>query len=354
MLHRRQALISLATAAATPWSLFGAEQAGETRRTALGLVSYCCGLQRQAELGREISQDLFEPRVFLEHCEALGSGGMQVSLGIQDRPYCQALRQCAEQLDMFIEAIVRVPENEGDVDRFAAEIQTAASCGALAARTTVFPGRRYEFFDSLETYREYVARGRRSLQLAVPVVEQHRVRLAVENHKDQRSDERIRLFEQISSAYVGACVDTGNSLALLESPLDTIRALAPWAHAVHLKDQAVRPYEDGFLLGDIPLGQGDLPLKEIVQILRTTKSDIRFCLELITRDPLRVPVLNSSYWATFPDLPASELARALRFVHDHSNPGLQQVSQLGTEAQIALERANVHESLVYAREQLRL
>jgi hypothetical protein len=40
----------------------------------------------------------------------------------------------------------------------------------------------------------------------------------------------------------------------------SMEALAPFAFSVHLKDQALQSYEDGFLLGDIPLGQGSFDL----------------------------------------------------------------------------------------------
>ncbi len=64
------------------------------------------------------------------------------------------------------------------------------------------------------------------LEQAAPLAEKHRIPLAVENHKDHRDAQRIALFEHISSEFVGACVDTGNSFALLEDPLETVRRFA--------------------------------------------------------------------------------------------------------------------------------
>ena len=86
-------------------------------------------------------------------------------------------------------------------------------------------------------------------------LKKHRVAFAAETHKDHRIQERVDALRAIDSECVGACVDTGNNFALLEDPLETARALAPWAHAVHLKDQAVQPSDQGFWFGDIPLGQ---------------------------------------------------------------------------------------------------
>lgn len=342
-------------AAAAPISAWKFGLAAEDRpSTGLGLVSYDCAFRRRWLQRQNPEFDLFEPLAFLKHCQQLGAGGMQASLGVLGADAAGKLRDYASEHSLFIDAIVAAPKDNDDLGRFEAEIRTAAQAGVQAARTVIMPGRRYEQFKSLAEFREFEARGKQMLQRAVPVVEKHRVRLAMENHKDQRIDERVALFEQIGSEFVGACVDTGNSFALLDDPIETIERLAPFAFTVHLKDQAVREYEDGFLLGDIPLGAGCFDLKRMVEILKAAKPEIRFALELITRDPLKVPCLSESYWATMPDVPGRDLARSMRFVRTHRAENLQDVSSLPLEKQVQLEDANVAASLAYARETLRL
>ncbi len=328
--------------------------AANEKRTELGLVLYCAKHRRDDLLRRDPGFDLYQPQHFLEHCRSIGAGGMQCSLGVLDGNAALELRRAAEQDNLYIEAIVRLPEKTNELDRLDAELRTAAEAGAKAVRTTIIPGRRYEFFDSLEKFNEYDARGRRMLEQAAPLTEKHRIPLAVENHKDHRDEQRIALLEHISSEFVGACVDTGNSFALLEDPLETIRRFAPWAKSVHLKDQAVQPHPNGFVLADIPLGQGAMPLPEMVRILKAAKPDIRFSLELITRDPLVVTCLTDKYWATLPDVPATDLARTLRYVRDKQTDNLQYPSKLSPEQQLALEDANVRASLDYARDALHL
>jgi sugar phosphate isomerase/epimerase len=327
---------------------------GKPVRTGLGLVEYCLGNRRRAMKRKEAPADLSEPMTFLDVCHGMGAGGIQMNLGVRDEAYCERLRQQADHYGMYIEGIIRPPSDESDVDRFERQVETAARAGAHAVRTVIIPGRRYEFFDSLEKFREFDARGRRSLELAAPVVEKHQVPLAVENHKDHRIEQRVALLKHIDSEYVGACIDTGNNLALLEDPVELTRALMPWARSVHLKDQAVREYTEGFLLGDVPLGQGCIDLKTIVSMVRRRCERIRFSLELITRDPLKVPCLTQGYWATFPDVPASDLAGTLALVRHRSAENLQQVSALSQEERVALEASNVKRSLEYARDPLGL
>lgn len=353
-LTRRRVLKQLSGALATGLFAGVPSLAAKSDRTGLGLVLYCARFRRDSLRRRDPDFNLYQPQHFLEHCRNIGAGGMQSSLGVLEADAARELRRTAEKNNLYIEAIVRLPDKKNDLDRLDAELRTAVAVGAKAVRTTIIPGRRYEFFDSLEKFNEYGARGRRMLEQAAPLAEKHRIPLAVENHKDHRDEQRIALFEHISSEFVGACVDTGNSFALLEDPLETARRFAPWAKSVHLKDQALQPHADGFLLADIPLGQGAMPLPEIVRILKTAKPDIRFSLELITRDPLVVTCLTEKYWSTLPGVPAADLARALRYVRDKQTDNLQYPSTLTPDQQLALEDANVRASLDYARETLHL
>jgi sugar phosphate isomerase/epimerase len=325
---------------------------GTRTRTGVGITSYCFGWRQQAEKRRDPGTDIFEPLTFLEYCHRLGAGGVQAPLGIRDESYAVKLREQAERFEMYIEGIIEAPTEANPIELFERGVRTAAWAGARCLRTAIIPGRRYEYFDSIERWRDYVKRGRQSLELAEPVLARHRVPLAVENHKDTRVPERLDLFKRISSEWIGACVDVGNSIALLEDPIDVVEAYAPWALSVHLKDHAVGLYPEGFLLADVPLGQGFLDLKKMVAILRQAKPHLRFTLEVITRDPLKVPCLTDKYWITFNDVPGRDLARTLRMVQDHQAKALPAVSVLPLEERVAREAANVNISLAYAREHL--
>ena len=328
--------------------------AGEPNRKRLGVVVYCLGKQRGLMKKADPKQDLFEPVTYLEYCRELGAGGIQLPLGIRDDAYSSVLGEKARQYGMFVEGIVGPPRDENDLGRFDREMATAARAGARAVRTVIIPGRRYERFGSMEEYREFDRRGRESLKLAEPVAARHRVCLAVENHKDHRLEERVAMLKEIDSRWIGACVDFGNNFALLEDPLEVVEALAPWAASVHVKDQAVREYEDGFLFADIRLGQGFLDLKQMVAILREKRPQLDFSLELITRDPLEVPCLADKYWVTFAEVAGHDLARTLRTVRGQAAVELPNVGRLSMEAQAAMESENVKKSLAYAAAELGL
>ena len=351
-MNRREMLLTTAGLSASlmagPAGLFG-QTAAEKKR--LGVVVYCLGIRSRWEKSRG-QGDLSDPIRFLKYCHRLNAGGMQVPLGIRDETYTAKLRENAQVYGMFIEGILGLPHKEADVERFEAGVRTAKRAGADVARVVIIPGRRYERFGSADEFRQFAARGQKSLELAEPVAARHRLRLAVENHKDQRIPERLDLLKRISSEYVGACVDMGNSFALLEDPIEVVEAYAPWAFTVHLKDQAVREYADGFLFADAVLGDGFLDLPRMVDILKKAKPEIRLNLEIITRDPLKVPCLTEEYWATFADVPGRDLARTLRTVRASAAEHLVEVSKLPPEAQVQLEAQNVMRCLAYAAKHL--
>lgn len=324
---------------------------GPNPRQRLGIVVYSYGIRR----GAEPKGPLQDPLGFVEHCRKIGAGGVQIGLGNRDADYRARFRQRVEAAGMYVEGMVRLPTEAREVESFEREIDTARACGATVVRAALLSGRRYEVFKTAQEFRDFRDRSRRSLALARPVVEKHKLRLAIENHKDWRSAELIELLREVRSPHIGACVDTGNSIALLEPPDETVDALAPFAFTTHLKDMGVEEYADGFLLSEVPLGSGILDLPRVLRALRQANPDIRFNLEMITRDPLRIPCLSRGYWATLEDVPARRLAAMLTLVRSNAaRGGLPRPSTLEAARRIEREEENVRSSLRVAREKLEL
>lgn len=321
----------------------------------LGLVIHSFMVRAAADRDRPRAERFSDPLRFLEHARSVGAQGVQVGLGVRDEAGARAIRGQAESASMYLEGIIALPRDESDRDRFESEVRTAKQAGATIVRTVMLSGRRYETFSTAEAFHRFAEASAHSLKLAAPIVARHDVLLAVENHKDWRADELLAILKRVGNEHVGVCLDTGNSVALLEDPMDVIEALAPRTFTTHFKDMGVDEYRDGFLLSEVPLGTGVLDLPRAVRILRSARPEIRFNIEMITRDPLRVPCLAPNYWTTFPDLPGRHLARMLSFVRAHhpSQP-LPRISQLSRADQIRVEDENVARCLAFARERLGL
>jgi sugar phosphate isomerase/epimerase len=351
-LTRRRMLA--ACAAALPALASVSRAAGPAEKKGrLGVVIHSYAIRQAADRASN-TPGLSDPLAFVEHCHAVGAEGVQTGLGKRDAAYVGQLRDRLREWGMYVEGSVRLPEDRDDVERFTAEVRTAKESGATVLRTVLLNGRRYEVFASAGDFRKWVERSLRSLTLAEPVAARHGVVLAVENHKDYRAGELAGVLRRLDSGHVGACVDTGNNLALLEDPLEVVEALAPWARSTHLKDMAVAEHREGFLLAEVPLGEGLLDLKKVVAVLRRTRPEVRFNLEMITRDPLLVPCLGTKYWATSEGVSGRQLARILAMVRDRGSRPLPRISELPREQQLAVEEQNVRKSLAHAREHLEL
>lgn len=309
-------------------------------RPRMGVVVHSYGIRRGAE------KEFQDPFTFLEYCRTIGAGGVQANLGARDDASCDKLRAHAEKHNLFIEASIALPRDKADADRFAAEVRAAKRCGADVFRTVLMNGRRYEAFDSAEAFRTFFDRAKESLALARPAVEKHELRMAVENHKDLQAPDLLALVKKQDSPLVGVCLDTGNNVALLEHPQETAELLAPVTFTTHVKDMGVEEYADGFLLSEVPIGAGFLDLPKVVAAVRKANPRARLNLEMITRDPLKIPVLTPKYWATLEAVPARRLAEMLALVRAKAGKQpLPRPGSLAKDEQLRREDDNVRASL---------
>jgi len=345
----------LGACAGTVSALGAAPAEASAGHGSMGLVIHSFPVRTAGDRGRRREDRFSDPARFLDHARSLGAGGVQVGLGALDDAAADGLRDRALAASMYLEGIVSLPRDQADSVRFEAEIRTAKRAGALVVRTVMLSGRRYETFATAAAFHGAAEASTHALGLAAPVVARHDILLAVENHKDWRADELLAILKRVGNDHVGVCVDTGNSIALLEDPMEVVEALAPRAFSSHLKDMGLEEYRQGFLLAEVPLGAGILDLPRVIRTLRAARPEIRLNLEMITRDPLKVPCLSAGYWATFLDLPGRHLARALSLVRDHppSQP-LPRISALPREEQLRAEDENIRRCLTFSREKLGL
>ena len=292
-------------------------------RCSMGIASTCYPRNRQ----------LTEPFALLAHAADLGAGVIQAALPADPAHF----RAECERRGMYYEAMIGLRQASDE-----SVLKRALDAGALCARVACLAGRRYETFDSLEAWHQWVRDTKVSLAGAVKAAERVRLPLAVENHKDWTAEELPALLKSYSSEYLAVCLDTGNNIALLDDPYEAIDALAPYAISVHFKDVGVASHHDGFLLAEVPLGEGMLDLARIVKTIRRA----RFNLEMLTREPLVVPCLTEKYWATFENRAPQRLAHALRLVRDHDMPL--------DHPTLPQEEENVRKCLHVARERLGL
>jgi sugar phosphate isomerase/epimerase len=349
-LTRRDLIRGAAAAAPLLWA--GPTRADDSRGR-LGVCTYSYQLHWAAARQNQPDLPFRDALGFLDHCHRVGAGGVQVVVGPWEPGYAAKVRAKADALGMYVEGQVGLPQAPEDVERFDGQIRIAGEAGMDVVRAVCLGGRRYETFATAADYARFADRSRQALALSEPVVRRHRVRLAIENHKDFRAPELLDLLKRLGSEFVGVCVDTGNSVALLEDPLAVVGSLAPVAVTTHFKDMAVEESADGFRLAEVPLGDGYLDLAKVAAVLRRANPAIRFNLEMITRDPLSVPCLTDKYWATMETVPGRDLARTLATVRAKApRQPLPRVSGLSPAEKLKREEENVRACFAFARRRL--
>jgi 3-oxoisoapionate decarboxylase len=299
-----------------------------------------------------------QPFDIVAHCHGIGLGGVQTNPASTDPDAIKEFRRRLEAWNMHLTCDPRLPREESEVDEFEVQVKAFKEAGAAALHAAM-TGRRYEDFDSLEQFRHMFEQCRKSVELAEPILRRHQMRLGIENHKGWRSAEQVAWLKRLGSEWVGVCLDFGNNFALCEDPMDTVQTLAPYTFFAHIKDIAVEEYQDGFLLSEVPFGDGFLDLKQILAILRKKDPNMIFDLEMITRDPLKVPLLTPKYWATFDDayspLPGRDLARVLMITRRNRPKGpLPHTSHLNPDAQVKAEDDCNMKCIEYAKRNLSL
>jgi sugar phosphate isomerase/epimerase len=298
---------------------------------------------------------LFAADRLLQLAASLGMAGAHGGMPDIDVDWARRTRRLKEELGLYLEIQTFLPRAGEDPGVFEQAVKVARAAGASSLRVVCLLGRRYEMFDSRAAWEEAVSGFHRQIAVAVPIVERHKMRLGIENHKDWRVDQQVALLRQYSSEYVGVTLDTGNNLSILDHPEETVEKLAPWTFNTHFKDMAVEETEDGFLMSEVPLGEGMLDLPRMVKTIRAARPDVYFSLEMITRDPLLVPCLTETYWASFTEIPGADLARFLRRMRaSKPRSPLPRISGLSDAERYALEVDLVNRSLAYATTHLSL
>jgi sugar phosphate isomerase/epimerase len=267
---------------------------------ATGLSAHLRGLDGVAKGLRE------DPVAFLDYTRSLGGGGVQIGV-YKDLP---RFRARLEALGMYYEGQAQLPSHrDGDYGPFEASLKAAAALGATCVRAVIRSpeagtGRRHETFKDLNDCYSWVLDANIIIERATRIAEKSRIAIALENHKDRTVREHVALLARISSLHLGALIDPGNNMSFMETPEETVTALAPFVKACSLKDMGVGPYSEGLLLLEVLFDTGLTDQAKLFAIMRKANPAVQPTTELIARDPLKVPVLTERYQRVFADAQA--------------------------------------------------
>jgi len=258
----------------------------------------------------------------VEYANEKGLGAAHTSLPADLDPVAvKKLRDQSEKYDMRLTVGLRTAKSDTDLPKYEAAVKAAAEMGGrVVCVHDPFSGRRYEQFKSAADFHVFDAACKAAVRRVEPILRKYKMPLAIENHKGWRSEELAAWVRSTGSEYVGVCLDLVNNVSLIETPQQTIDTLAPYTIFVSFKDIGVDFYNDGILLSEVAFGDGELDLPGIVARFQKKDPKMLFQLEMLTRDPLKVPIFTEQYWKVYDDkspAPPRDLAMLVGWIRSH-------------------------------------
>jgi 3-oxoisoapionate decarboxylase len=189
------------------------------------------------------------------------------------------------------------------------------------------------------------------------------VKIAVENHSgDMEARELRTVIEEAGKDFVGACLDTGNPMWLMEDPLETLETLAPYVVTSHMRDSCVWEHPRGAAFQWVAWGDGSIDWRAFLARYRVLCPHAPIHPEVITgRPPAVLPYFEQDFWKAFPHKRASDFARFVQLARKgHPFTGTMVVAGWGGHsaaleaALVEQQRTDFERSIQYAQKTLGL
>jgi sugar phosphate isomerase/epimerase len=224
----------------------------------------------------------------MDEAGKLGFDGLHLTaadLGATDRGHLRDVRRAAEESGLFLEYNFSLDASAYD-DRLTHTMEQgiaiAEAIGADIGKISMDVKRPHPvcgsaFHPEVIPQLERIAR---QAEGAADVARRAGVKICLENHTEAFSDEVLWIINRVNHPYVGACVDTNNSLMVGEDPLTAIRKLAPVAFTNHFSDHRIVFDQYGCRITGVATGTGDVPMRQAYQIIKANPNLNRLNLEI--------------------------------------------------------------------------
>lgn len=223
---------------------------------------------------------------FIRRAAELGLDGVQINvegedlahLGSQDPGFLRDVRAMTDELGMFVE-LDTCDTNPQNLARVL-NICRALGADRMRVYSSVGGDVKEELKQAAEDFRQVIS-----------LCANYGVRIAYENHEYESSHDVLEVVRRVNSEYVGAHVDTGNSMMVWEDPIEAIKNMAPHAVSTHFKDHMVITLNNQPMIVGVPLGKGSIDCAECFRILAEQSPLDRINIEVVYGyiAPFRLP-----------------------------------------------------------------
>ncbi|MCM3170043.1 sugar phosphate isomerase/epimerase family protein [Peribacillus frigoritolerans] len=181
--------------------------------------------------------------------------------------YLERVRKEIQKYGFFAE----IDTNGSDPEHLKEVIKAAHRIGADVIRT-------YTCLGEYDPERLKKAPG--DIKKIVPLLEKYRIKLAVENHEEELTNEVIQIINEVNSPWVSAHCDVGNGMMAWEDPVEAVRKLAPYAFTTHFKDHIIIHDGEDYRVCGVPVGTGNIDTEECFKILVEKSTLTRINVEM--------------------------------------------------------------------------
>jgi len=179
------------------------------------------------------------------------------------------------------------------------------------------------------------------------------VKIAVENHAgDMQAWELVTLIELAGKDYVGANLDSGNACWTMESPLESLKTLAPYALTTSLRDSMIWESENGVRVQWTAMGEGCVDLKAYFEQFAALCPGVPVHIETISGLAREFRCLQPDFWKEWPKAKAADLAAFLALAK-RGKP-LPPHKSADAKAEQEYQKGELERSLKYCKETLGL
>ncbi|MTK11658.1 MAG: sugar phosphate isomerase/epimerase [Clostridiaceae bacterium] len=182
--------------------------------------------------------------------------------------YLERVKQEIQKYNLFAE----IDTNGTDPEHLTKVIEVAHKIGADVIRTYCCMSE----YDS-----KALEKVPGDIKQVVPLLNKYRIKLGLENHEFETTDEIIEIIKEVNSPWFGAICDIGNGMMAWEEPVESVKKLAPYSASTHFKDHIIIKDGDEYKVCGIPVGEGNIDLdkcfKTLVDDSKLTRINIEMC-----------------------------------------------------------------------------
>jgi len=147
------------------------------------------------------------------------------------------------------------------------------------------------------------------LRDACKAAEDMGMKIALENHADFTVREHVSILSRVNSPALGFTLDCANLAFDLDDPLRLARIMAPYTLTTHFKNYRVVRTKKGLALENCSLGDGEIDVAAIAEILAEQESDVNLNIEIHSQfAPFTLDILDETFFQRHPSPPGDGLA----------------------------------------------